>query len=65
MSLVKIDENGKGGFACSWSIDLEIGCRNACKGCYGSKTSYMSTNYFENIKSKEYNEDKFRASCMS
>lgn len=63
MSLVKIDENGKGGFACSWSIDLEIGCRNACKGCYGSKTSYMSTNYFENIKSKEYNEDKFRASC--
>ena len=63
MSLVKIDENGKGGFACSKSIDLEIGCKNSCVGCYGSKTTYMSEGYFTNIKAKEYDEKKFRASC--
>jgi hypothetical protein len=65
VSFVKIDENGKGGFACSKSIDLEIGCRNACKGCYGSKTTYMSESYFHNIKIKDYDEKKFRSSCKS
>jgi len=65
VSFVKIDENGKGGFACSKSIDLEIGCRNACKGCYGSKTTYMSESYFHNIKIKDYDEKKFRTSCKS
>jgi hypothetical protein len=63
MSIIKIDINGKGGPACSYSIDFEIGCRNQCIGCYGSKTSMMGQNFFHGIKEKEYNEKKFRNSC--
>jgi hypothetical protein len=63
MSLIKIDVNGKGNPCCSWSIDLEIGCRNQCVGCYGLKTSMMGQGYFNKIKEKEYDEVKFRSSC--
>ncbi|HEX9059776.1 MAG TPA: hypothetical protein VF941_06330 [Clostridia bacterium] len=63
MSFIKIDESSKGGPCCSKSIDFEIGCRNKCVGCYGSKTSYMSEKYFNEIKAKDYDEKKFRNAC--
>lgn len=65
MANIRVDTSGKGGPSCSWSIDFEIGCRNQCIGCYGTKTAMMGAAYFDNIREKEYDEKKFQASCKS
>jgi len=65
-NFVKINIGGKQqGIADQASIDLEIGCRNKCVGCYGSKASRRGGQFYSDIISKEYNDDIFRASCKA
>lgn len=66
MSNILVDTSGKGGPCCSFSIDLERGCKNKCIGCYGTKTSLMGADkYYNQIVSKDFNENKFRASAKN
>lgn len=64
MSFILVDDSQKGNLCCSKSVDLERGCANQCIGCYGTKTSMMGADkYFNNVISKDYDENKFKNSC--
>lgn len=66
MSKILINKSGKGGPACSYSVDPVVGCNNGCVGCYGYSTSRLGEhNYRNNIRRKEYDDKEFNKSITS
>lgn len=64
MKLIRINDNSKGGLCCSASIDLSIGCKNNCVGCYAAKASRMGKSFFlDDPIYKEYDDTKFHNDC--
>lgn len=66
MSKILVNKSGKGGPACSYSVDPVVGCDNGCIGCYGYSTSRLGeNNYRNNIRKKEYDDKEFNKSISS
>jgi hypothetical protein len=66
MSKILINKSGKGGPACSYSVDPIVGCNNGCIGCYGYSTSRLGQDkYRNNIRKKEYDDKEFNKSISS